>query len=1033
MSHIRSPTRGLSMSDKAWERTVYCVRAFGDASSEIFSIIVPRFFCIILPRWDDRAPIIMLMKKILTFVLLTFTMVISMPSFADEIVKIDGVYFNLSISMSSSSSTVSATILAPINDNEEYAGDLKIPFSVKYGNHTYMVRGYSKDAFVNQRNLRSLDLFLDAPYGKNGQEPLPEDFDGCDMLTNLKIHSQIHDYLSYNSWEGCVYRQTTHPTTTTLNIVPPGLSGEFKPAIPCLVIPQAFAINNKINRINLESTSNITPGFGKYRNIEGFITASYHPLYSAKDGVLYSKSGKSIVQHPGKAIDGFTIPASVDSIRSLAFAGCAIGNLTVPKKVFISTDAFDDFNGKITFEDYIPYDVIRQMAKTDALEKCTIRVHGKDLSEVKKYWKGKVEPIESFWINYEEPYYDSYRFTVTAAEPGLLNNINRVTVGGKVVEPDSDGIYEATELFPGDTYEVCVYYTNDADKESVEKYKITTKNIYYDYSSNGPETTEATATFAIKLSENGKTLTDIMSKYEFGIEVTTTDSYFDTPYFPATYSEESDLGTIHINGLLPDTWTEYWVYIKFGERYYLCKGTSEYFSYGDIFTKRITPIVDYKATPTTITIKDIVKEYGTFKADKVVIYDEHTNKEYKVKGYKIDGLRPNEEGKSDNCRVILRFYMGEYFTTCSVDLSTATLGFKSNAELLGPTVLKITPEYNRTDEVNVQRLVVGFGGEEYECTLGNPLFITGLKPETSHLYHLKAVIKDSNGEYNYFFREKYYDSYNKKYFWRQDIPINTGAVVLNTLSPKNTSSTTSIVCAETNIDDHETNVGFQWRKYDAPESLPSNKGYAAIYDGTMEGRIINLQPAFYYNVRAFYKSSDDTYYYGKWVTFDPSDFSYFEPTVHTYGVEGVTHNTAQIRGYVMAGTDEIIQQGFEYYPVSDLNQSRRKVVDIETTAASGAPNIVFSSGQIMTATLEDLAPSTTYVCRAFATTSSGTVYGEDFKFTTSEFAGIYEIEAEQNREPIGYFDLMGRRSERPHEGFNIVIYDDGTSEKFIQK
>lgn len=71
-------------------------------------------------------------------------MVISMPSFADEIVKIDGVYFNLSISMSSSSSTVSATILAPINDNEEYAGDLKIPFSVKYGNHTYMVRGYSK-------------------------------------------------------------------------------------------------------------------------------------------------------------------------------------------------------------------------------------------------------------------------------------------------------------------------------------------------------------------------------------------------------------------------------------------------------------------------------------------------------------------------------------------------------------------------------------------------------------------------------------------------------------------------------------------------------------------------------------------------------------------------------------------------------------------------------------------------------------------------------------------------------------------------
>lgn len=974
------------------------------------------------------------MKKILTFVLLTFTMVISMPSFADEIVKIDGVYFNLSISMSSSSSTVSATILAPINDNEEYAGDLKIPFSVKYGNHTYMVRGYSKDAFVNQRNLRSLDLFLDAPYGKNGQEPLPEDFDGCDMLTNLKIKSQIHDYLSYNSWEGCVYRQTTHPTTTTLNIVPPGLSGEFKPAIPCLVIPQAFAINNKINRINLESTSNITPGFGKYRNIEGFITASYHLLYSAKDGVLYSKSGRSIIQHPGKAIDVFTIPASVDSIRSLAFAGCAIGNLTVPKKVFISTDAFDDFNGKITFEDYIPYDVIRQMAKTDALGTCTIRVHGKDLTEVKKYWKGKVEPIESFWINYEEPYFDSYKFTITAAESNTPNTLDRVTVGGNVIEPNIDGVYEATDLFPGDTYEVCIYYTNEHNEECIEKYGITTKEPKFRKISDFCKGSEGEYQLAFVVTdESDQTiLKEMMGKYELGLKVCAPYAIYPDKYFKADYKEVGDYATINITGLFPGVYYNCYPYIKIGERYYHQKYYNNFY-YFSINTESITPVVDYKATPTTITIKDIVKEYGTFKADKVVIYDEYTDKEYKVKGYKIDGLRPNEDGKSDNCRVILRFYLGEYYTTCSVDLSTATLGFKSNAELLGPTVLKITPEYNRTDEVNVQKLVVGFGGEEYECTPDNPLFITGLKPETSHLYHLKAVIKDNNGEYNYFFREKYYDSYNKKYFWRQDIPVNTGAVVLNTLSPKNTSSTTSIVCAETNIDDHETNVGFQWRKYDAPESLPSSKGYAAIYDGTMEGRIINLQPAFYYNVRAFYKSSDDTYYYGKWVTFDPSDFSYFEPTVHTYGVEGITHNTAQIRGYVMAGTDEIIQQGFEYYPVSDSNQSRRKVVDIETTAASGAPNIVFSSGQIMTATLEDLTPSTTYVCRAFATTSSGTVYGEDFEFTTSEFAGIYEVEAEQNREPIGYFDMMGRRSERPHEGFNIVIYDDGTSEKFIQK
>lgn len=970
--------------------------------------------------------------------LLAIAMAVSMPSFADETVKINGVYFRF-ISPSTTSQLPSATIIAPINNDEKYEGDLKIPYSVKYNNWDCPVRGYSKDAFVNQKDLTSLELSLTAPYGKNGQEPQPEDFIGCDMLTNLKIHSQIHDYLNYDSWEGCVYRKTLYPSTSTLHIVPPGLSGEFEPYISCLVIPQAFTVNSNISHINLKPLNTITPGFGKYRNIEGFNIVSYHPLYSAKDGVLYSISGKSIVQHPGKAIDAFTIPATVDSIRSLAFADCSIGNLTISKKVVISNFAFDNFNGKITFEDYIPYDVIRQMAKTDALETCTIRVHGKDLQEVKKYWSGKVEPIESFWINDVEPYYDRYKFTVSVAETNLLNNLKRVTVGGNVVEPNADGVYEATDLFPGDTYEVCIYYTDGSNEECIEKYEITTKAPKFrklQDLSKGSEG-EYKLAFTIEHSEPSDipVLKEMMGKYEFGVKIRwgTFDYKYEDKYFKADYPEGGDFGTLNITGLFPNCCWEAYPYIKIGERYYYQKHSYDNdFEHFSVCTKSITPITDYNATPTTITIKDVVKEYGTFKADKVVVCDAF-GREYAVKGYNINGLRPNEEGKSGNVFVALHFYKGNDLREYNVYLSTTTLGFKSNAELLGPTVLKITPEYNQTDEINMQKLIVGFGGEEYECTTGKPLFITGLKPENSYLYNLRAIIKDDNGEYNYFFREKYYDSYNKKYLWRQDIPVNTDAVVLKTLSPKNTSSTTSIVCAETNIDDHETNVGFQWRKYDAPESLPSSQGYAAIYGGTMEGRIKNLQPTSYYNVRAFYKSADNTYYFGKWVTFDPSDFSYFEPTVHTYGVDGITHNTAQIRGYVMAGTDEIIQQGFEYYPASSSTQSHRKAVDIETTATAGAPNIVFSSGQIMTATLEDLVPSTTYVCRAFATTSSGTVYGEDFEFTTSDFAGVYEIEADKIREPIGYFDLMGRRSKQPHKGLNIVIYNDGSSEKFIQK
>jgi len=128
--------------------------------------------------------------------------------------------------------------------------------------------------------------------------------------------------------------------------------------------------------------------------------------------------------------------------------------------------------------------------------------------------------------------------------------------------------------------------------------------------------------------------------------------------------------------------------------------------------------------------------------------------------------------------------------------------------------------------------------------------------------------------------------------------------------------------ATTNISDEETNAGFQRRKYDAPEALKSNESFAAIYDGQLEGYIKNLQSASYYNVRAFYKSASGTYYYGDWVTFAPNDFSYFEPTVYTYDATSVTDVTARVKGYVMQGTDEVTEQGFEYWKTGTSSTRR---------------------------------------------------------------------------------------------------------------
>ena len=48
--------------------------------------------------------------------------------------------------------------------------------------------------------------------------------------------------------------------------------------------------------------------------------------------------------------------------------------------------------------------------------------------------------------------------------------------------------------------------------------------------------------------------------------------------------------------------------------------------------------------------------------------------------------------------------------------------------------------------------------------------------------------------------------------------------------------------------------------------------------------------------RPYYEASSGKRYYSDWVGLDPTNTSYFEPTVHTYANINVTGNEAQVRG-----------------------------------------------------------------------------------------------------------------------------------------
>ncbi len=126
--------------------------------------------------------------------------------------------------------------------------------------------------------------------------------------------------------------------------------------------------------------------------------------------------------------------------------------------------------------------------------------------------------------------------------------------------------------------------------------------------------------------------------------------------------------------------------------------------------------------------------------------------------------------------------------------------------------------------------------------------------------------------------------------------------------------------------------------------------------------------------------------------------------------------------------------GFEYGPTGTSATNSLRVNAVLSTTDN--VQTVLATGQVMTAELRGLRPSTTYCCRAFVKTATSTTYGEEQTFTTLEdLTGINSVGYAPESAPTvtGYYDLSGRKSATPHRGVNIVRYSDGTTRKIFAK
>ena len=281
--------------------------------------------------------------------------------------------------------------------------------------------------------------------------------------------------------------------------------------------------------------------------------------------------------------------------------------------------------------------------------------------------------------------------------------------------------------------------------------------------------------------------------------------------------------------------------------------------------------------------------------------------------------------------------------------------------IVSASSIKATGSYTKGDAV-VTKTVIKCNGKEIE---GDNLSVCGLTPNKSYTVDYIITVQGN---------KTYEDSKTFK----------TSELTMTTEQPKVVSVGNVIVSAKANVDDAETNVGFEWRRTDWTDEFKSNTGTAYMYEGTMEGYIRNLNAEKLWKFRPYYLADDGTYYYGDWMGLDPTNTSYFEPTVHTYANINVEGNTALVKGYALGGTDKITVQGFKYWKAANLAPSG----DLALEARKASPAIpadaetIEAEGRVMEATLSGLDYECTYSYVAFAKTDEGTFYGEVKTFTT---------------------------------------------------
>ena len=982
------------------------------------------------------------MRKInFTFLIAILMSMVGTNAFAYDAV-VDGIYYTL---WPSGNATVTYYSSNSLNNADAYKGNIVIPESIEYNSKTYSVTSIGNDAFYYCRSLTSVTI-------PNSVTTIGENaFYYCSGLTSITIPNSVTS-IGNSAFYGCSgLTSVTIPqgVTTIGNYAFRYCSNLTNVKVPVTDL-SAFCNNKVMGLISSYIEKPVTLIDKDGNEIKEYVIPE--DVTTIGENAFYYCSG----------LTSITIPNSVTSIGSYAFYGCSgLTSITIPNSVTsIGNSAFYGCSGLTSVT--IPQGVTTignyafrycsnltnvKVPVTNFTEFCNNKVIGlissygkpvtlinKDGNEIKEY----VIPEDVTTIGEKAFYYCSGLTSITI--PNSVTSISSYAFFG------CSGLTSVTipsnvNSIGNGAFSSCTKLANvTLNSNSIVSAKRTSstsfKSIFGDQVTNYVigENVTSIGDYAFYECENITSITisnTVMAIGEYAfcrcinltsiiIPNSVTTIGHNAFSMPHTYSYKlsyklssvtfgDDITSI-ASTAFPST-TKLYTKHKTKTLFSLWNG-----SYKNIYEQETSkslapPSLDLKTSTQTSVTLEIINMYSEYTY-------EHSGKKVTSNTIEVNNLCPEY---STIYSVNVKYNDLSY--TCGGSFTTKSISPKVTASNLTASSATIKGSYTEGDaSVTSEKLIIN--NVEYD---GNEKFVKGLNPNTT--YTIRYVIEVTYGTG----QKKTYNTTYRSGYSTLDRNFKTEALTLTTKQPKVVSLGNVIVSAEANVDDEEKNVGFEWRRTDWTDDFESNTGTANMVEGTMEGYIRNLNTEKLWKFRPYYLADNGTYYYGDWVGVDPTNISFFEPTVHTYDKIVVNGNTALVKGYALGGSDDVTVQGFKYWKSAGGGSNRVSSTDIPDNAKT-----IEASGTVMEVSLSDLDYDSSYSYVAFATTSKGTYYGEIKTFETgNDPTGINTIKMDNTStegvHEIARFNMQGRRIATPEKGINIVKMSDGTTKKVLVK